>query len=421
MVKRKAPETPTKKSEAGEAEETQAPLEEKKGATPKKGAAKKAATPKKGAAKKGATPKKGAKGATPKKPAKKKQVKKEGKVKDKEKGKKATVAPKSKAKALAVLKKPASKKEEKEEEQQQEKKKEKTLVEKTAAWETAAEGEEAAAAVTSEEEQETRDAGKAKKWRKMADAGAIPAHILDLINEQSKKATNPRKEKTALINGLFVKNSKGGYDMQADSPVFQPAKTAFDQRYGKKEQTGMPKDVFLWQTFHGNEVALAAAIEKGSVEEYEEEGTTFCSFKKSKVGVTSGCNTEMKVSGGDKDLDDKQYKTLTRAFSSLALELGDSDKEDDKASKPSGSSSAAGAKPKALKSLEAAGLTESMAAVLAEAKGAHEKLHVQAMKLLGKCSSDSDKKKFKETVLSIKSWIQKNENVLTWKDFWISK
>ena len=74
MVKRKAPETPTKKSEAGEAEETQAPLEEKKGATPKKGAAKKAATPKKGAAKKGATPKKGAKGATPKKPAKKKQV-----------------------------------------------------------------------------------------------------------------------------------------------------------------------------------------------------------------------------------------------------------------------------------------------------------------------------------------------------------
>ena len=60
-----------------------------------------------------------------------------------------------------------------------------------------------------------------------------------------------------------------------------------------------------------------------------------------------------------------------------------------------------------------------MADVLADAKSAHEKLHAQAMKLLAKCSSDTDKKKFKDTVLKIKQWIQKNENVLTWKDSWI--
>ena len=54
-----------------------------------------------------------------------------------------------------------------------------------------------------EDNDEPGDHGKARKFRKMSDAEAIPAHILDLIHEQSKKASNPRKEKSSLVNNLF--------------------------------------------------------------------------------------------------------------------------------------------------------------------------------------------------------------------------
>ena len=64
-----------------------------------------------------------------------------------------------------------------------------------------------------------RDHGKARKFKKMSDAGAVPEHILDLINEQSKKSNQPRQAKTALINKLFEKNGKGGYDMVINKPV----------------------------------------------------------------------------------------------------------------------------------------------------------------------------------------------------------
>ena len=83
--------------------------------------------------------------------------------------------------------------------------------------------------------------------------------------------------------------------------------------------------MFLWQTFHGNEVALENAIAKGSVTEYKKDGVEFCSFKRSMAGVESGANNDMKVSGGLVDLKQKQYDALSRAFSSLALSLEDSD------------------------------------------------------------------------------------------------
>jgi hypothetical protein len=66
--------------------------------------------------------------------------------------------------------------------------------------------------------------------------------------------------------------------------------------------------------------------------------------------------------------------------------------------------------------LEAEGLTKEMTEVLADAKQAHERTHQAAMKLLGKCTNGTDKKKFKETVISIQAWAQKNHNVLTWKE-----
>ena len=75
----------------------------------------------------------------------------------------------------------------------------------------------------------------------------------------------------------------------------KPKPLTYYKRYGKDESTGFPKDVFLWQTFHGNKEALEAAIANGSVQEYKKDGVQFYSFQKSKTGVESGTNNDLKV------------------------------------------------------------------------------------------------------------------------------
>ena len=108
----------------------------------------------------------------------------------------------------------------------------------------------------------------------------------------------------------------------------KPKPLTYYKRYGKDESTGFPKDVFLWQTFHGNKEALEAAIANGSVQEYKKDGVQFYSFQTSKTGVESGTNNDLKLRSGQVDLKDNQYKTLSRAFSSLALKLDDSEEEE---------------------------------------------------------------------------------------------
>lgn len=329
--------------------------------------------------------------------------------------------PKAKAKVSTgkvPLKKPSSKKGNSTQEEQgggKQKGTKQSLAEKTKDWEALAKkeddgqeaGEEDEGSGEGGERDELRELGKARKFRKMSDANAIPAHILDLINEQSKKAANPRKEKSTLINKLFQKNEKGGYDMVADDPVFEQAREAYHIRFGKDQDTGMPKDVFLWSHFHGNEPALEKAISNGSVQEYQQGGLSWCSFRKTKAGIESGTKQQLQLKSGPVQVEKKQYAALTRAFSSIALTFDDSDEGEKEEQR---------APAKQQKQIEAAGLTKEMTEVLADAKQAHERLHQTAMKLLGKCTNDTDKKKFKETVLSIKAWVQKNDNVLTWQE-----
>lgn len=163
-------------------------------------------------------------GATETKEAANKEETEEGKPATPKKAK----TPKGKAKAKASgkakastgkvpLKKPSSKKGNSTQEEQgggKQKGTKQSLAEKTKDWEALAKKEDVGQEAGEEDEgsgeggegDELRELGKARKFRKMSDANAIPAHILDLINEQSKKAANPRKEKSTLINKLFKKN-----------------------------------------------------------------------------------------------------------------------------------------------------------------------------------------------------------------------
>lgn len=258
---------------------------------------------------------------------------------------------------------------------------------------------------------EKRDPGKAKKYRKLCDSGAIPQHIVDLIDVQSKKAHNPRAEKTALINGLFIKDDKGQYKMQPNQPKFENAREAYSKKYGKEESSGCPRAVMLWQVFQGNEVALNSAIADGSVQEYDCDGVPYCAFRKTKAGTEKANLSTQKMSAGEVDISKEQYHTLTKAFQSMAWTFG-SKQDCIESGEPH-----VGNKSNSSKALEDVGLTEEMSKLVAEAKGAHERLLGTALKLLNKCSNDQDRKRFKQTILKIRGWVNANDNLLMWKEF----
>ena len=125
------------------------------------------------------------------------------------------------------------------------------------------------------DEDENRDRGKARKYKKLADAKAIPQHIVQMIEEDSKNQPKPRQYKTNLINKLFIKTEKGDYQMKPNQPVFESFKESVHKQYGRDETEGSPKTVFLWKVFQGKEDVLNAAIAEGSVTEWQQDGITF--------------------------------------------------------------------------------------------------------------------------------------------------
>ena len=266
---------------------------------------------------------------------------------------------------------------------------------------------------SSKKAREKRNRGKARKFKKMYDSGAIPDHILDLFEKESKRHPKPREFKSELINKLFKEDGKGGYKMVADNPWFQQQKESFHKKYGKDEQQGTPKDVFVYQVFHGNSEALEAAIEKGSVQQWDQDGVVFCGFRKTKAGVENGKVDKYNMGSGQVKLKGDQWQAMSKAFKSLSWSFSGGGPAGSGEGQASGSSF--GPSSKKQKSIESGHLTEQMAQVLTDAKGAQEKLYGTAMKMLNKCADIEDKKNFKTVVLSLKDWSMKNDHVLTFK------
>ena len=252
----------------------------------------------------------------------------------------------------------------------------------------------------SDEGDSNRELCKARKWKRMTDAGAIPGHIAEVMRNAKTRAA-----KTKIINELFEKDSKGKLVMKANKPIFAAAKETFHKKYGSDETIGKTYDVFLYE---GNKDALVHAVDNGSVMAWTQDGVKFAGYRQTKAGVEKAVSDVHKVESGAKEVDDETYKGLNKAFSSMAWTFGDDEGEEP------GSSTAAPSTSQ--KMLEHCGLTEGMKKVLNEAKGAHERLHAQAMKFLGKCQAQDDKNKFKSTVLDLKTWINQNDHVLTWSE-----
>lgn len=267
------------------------------------------------------------------------------------------------------------------------------------------------AAEEAAEETGKRHRGKAKKFKKMADSGAIPDHIWEMFQTEAAKHPKPRQFKTELINKLFKEDGNGGYIMCAEDPWFQQQKEMFHKKYGKDEQQGTPRDVFVYQVFHGNSEALDAAIQNGSVQQWTQDGIPFCGFRKTKAGVENARKDKSQIGAKQVDLKDSQYQAINKAFKTLSWSFGNQEVAEGGASVGAPSSSSG-----KRKQLEDVGLTKQMVEILQDAKNAHEKLHSTAMKLLNKCSAGEDKKDFKTTVMALKSWSLKNDHILTWKE-----
>ena len=263
-------------------------------------------------------------------------------------------------------------------------------------------GEESALA---EGKAQLRDFAKARKYKRLQDKGAIPSHILDMIENVSKTKEKPREFKSALINNLFEGDGKGGYKLCSNKPMFESHKEAYHRQYGKDQTKGLPRDVFLFQSFHGYEQALDAAIGRGSVQQWVEDGIEYCGYRGTLAETEKSNLDMMKLREGEKKVSQDQHSALAKSFKSLAWSFGDVEE--------GAQSSFSGAKPAKPKQKALAGLTKQMKELVTEAKSAHERLLGAAMKMIGKCSSLEDKKEVKTAGMDLKQWVTWNDHGLT--------
>lgn len=343
---------------------------------------------------------------------KKKPKEEEGSAKTSPKKPKAKAKTKAKVKAQAkgkLQKKPAANEETKPQETKPQKGGKVTVADKIQKWkEFDAEENEGTKEAhdeeePSEEEEHLRDTGKARKFKKLKDAKAIPEHILEMVNRAAS-----RKEKTDLINGLFQRDKHGHLVMVASRPQFESGKTAAHKKFGTEEAIGKPWEVFLHSDFGGNLGALNQAVQSGAVQTWTDGGLKYAGYKQTRAGVEKSSTDQHSLTSGPTDLNDEQHALLKKAFTTMAWKFGEEEPVPSVAGEGMGVSKA--------KPIENVGMTPKMKELLLDAKEAQDRLYGTSMKLLSKCSSVEDKQSFKGVVMQLKEMMTKNEHILTFEE-----
>lgn len=262
-------------------------------------------------------------------------------------------------------------------------------------------------AESSSAEEEARDKGKGIRWKKMMDQGAIPEHIVEMFEKEAKKHKSPRAYKTKLINELFEKNPvTGRYEMAAHKPLFENFKQASSTKFGTQLVKGQPRSVFLYSHFHGDENGLERAIALGDVRCWQQNGSEWCGFEETSAGTKKKNTVGHKLSGGEVDLTEEQFKVANKSFNKMVWNFDQS---------ALGNSASHQEKPqeRQLKKLEE-GFTPKMAQMVSEAKQSEEKLLGQAMKLLGKAPVE-ETRDVKLVIVKLKEMISTLEHVELFK------
>ena len=139
---------------------------------------------------------------------------------------------------------------------------------------------------------ESRDKGKALKYAKMKDAGSLPEHIVSLVESESKKAVSARQFKTMAINRLFRRDKDGQIQLAMDTGLFTESCEVYSRTYAKKKEKALPKSIVCGLYFQNDTKSFDAALAAGDLEECEEDGKKYYSFKEYTVGKVEGKNNK---------------------------------------------------------------------------------------------------------------------------------
>lgn len=165
------------------------------------------------------------------------------------------------------------------------------------------------------EEEKLRDKAKGQKYQKMKDS--LPAHVVHLIEEESKKSVSPRDAKTKAINKLFKKDAKGKLQLCLNQPLFEEHKSIFSQKFSKEQETAVPEAIMIQSYFNGNTAAYKQALEDGDVELIDPgNGKTYACFKSFKKGQVEGQKEEHK-STSSKQVDHETAAIMGKVFKSI--------------------------------------------------------------------------------------------------------
>jgi len=86
-----------------------------------------------------------------------------------------------------------------------------------------------------EDPNDKRDYAKARKFGRLLKNGQVPDDILKMYNDDAMQSKQPRMYRTALINKLFRKDSKGEYIMCHKDPEFLSWKKNLDTSFATEK------------------------------------------------------------------------------------------------------------------------------------------------------------------------------------------
>ena len=223
-----------------------------------------------------------------------------------------------------------------------------------------------------EEDDTKRDKGKGIKFAKMKDQ--LPAHILHMYDNEAKNHASPRQYRTMIINKLVQKDADGSFSLNVKDAVFEEGRQLYEKKFGKDTNKALPKSLMMGLYFQGNKTEFQKAVDIGEIEEIEEGGKVFYSFKELKTGTERAAIKIQSVSSGSVKIGKQEFNDMRSLVDSLGWSFKLSTKDHKQLA------------------IENTGLPKPVVDSFGQAKGACEKLEKQGMQLMKKLAVDSSHK-----------------------------
>ena len=240
-----------------------------------------------------------------------------------------------------------------------------------------------------------RDKGKGQKFAKLK--SSLPAHIIDLSENEARKHPQPREFRSLIINKLFTKLPNGHYALNAKDPMFTEHKTIMDKKFGVDEHMAFPRSIMRGKYFNGSDQALEDAVADGSMKKTVVDGEEFFAFRMIRAGIEKTATLTQDISK-KKNITNDQYALMSQTISSLGWTFDFSAKVQ-------------------VKALENGKLTDEMATLLGQAKDSNDKLHKEALKMCAKLAPDSKHYgPLKKGITTMDKNLNNIGHVLTWKE-----